>query len=376
MAGGTLLWHVRGDQSIGTSTYDAYYAKGTPTGYYENPNSGSGVSHAANAGGYGTGNNVYSFTATWAWLIWQGYNNTNSSNTGFTVVVRIIPRFTGGPAGDTCLFSMGSNTLYINGLKIEWLGTSGKIKLTTGDYLGFGNTVVTSTNAFLATSGTAREIGVTWDGTANAGSLKLYVDRVLDSSYTPTRVAPPTASYLSTIMVGRDMNGVDPYQNFDLNEAIIFSGVDSVVTDARSTFYSSTQFNGSNSVSAGAGNIKSGVTEIINGATITGTYVAPYTAASNVRSGADRGDGTLGTLIVPLPSNVVAGVPTDNTVGTYAGATQASVDALTTKITELYQITGLDAANPMTVTPTSRKSGAVNLKLTGDGVSTTTVTRQ
>lgn len=43
-------------------------------------------------------------------------------------------------------------------------------------------------------------------------------------------------------------------------------------------------------------------------------------AAGNVRNGTTYGPGlaSTGTLIVPSPSNVVSGVPTDNTVGTYS----------------------------------------------------------
>jgi hypothetical protein len=47
-----------------------------------------------------------------------------------------------------------------------------------------------------------------------------------------------------------------------------------------------------------------------------------------------------------------------------------------TKIDELWRIAGLDLAASMTVTPTSRIAGAIRLKLTGDGVTSTTVERQ
>jgi hypothetical protein len=43
---------------------------------------------------------------------------------------------------------------------------------------------------------------------------------------------------------------------------------------------------------------------------------------------------------------------------------------------ELHKIQGLSNGNPMTVTPTSRTAGAVILDITGDGKTTTTVTRQ
>lgn len=45
-------------------------------------------------------------------------------------------------------------------------------------------------------------------------------------------------------------------------------------------------------------------------------------------------------------------------------------------VDELHKIQGLDAANPMTVTPTQRTAGDIDLTITGDGVTTTTVTRE
>jgi hypothetical protein len=44
-------------------------------------------------------------------------------------------------------------------------------------------------------------------------------------------------------------------------------------------------------------------------------------------------------------------------------------------VDELHRLQGLNAAEPMTVTPTSRTAGDINLEITGDGITTTTVTR-
>lgn len=59
------------------------------------------------------------------------------------------------------------------------------------------------------------------------------------------------------------------------------------------------------------------------------------------------------------------------TISTGSGldATQAA------QLEELHKIQGLDATAPMTVTPSSRTAGDVSLALTGDGVTSTTVTR-
>lgn len=45
------------------------------------------------------------------------------------------------------------------------------------------------------------------------------------------------------------------------------------------------------------------------------------------------------------------------------------------RVLELWQLQGLDSANPMTVTNESRVAGAIDLDITGDGRTTSTVTR-
>ena len=44
-------------------------------------------------------------------------------------------------------------------------------------------------------------------------------------------------------------------------------------------------------------------------------------------------------------------------------------------VDELHKLQGLDASNPMTVTPTSRTTGRIRQTISGDGQTTTTVTR-
>jgi hypothetical protein len=57
------------------------------------------------------------------------------------------------------------------------------------------------------------------------------------------------------------------------------------------------------------------------------------------------------------------------------GLGSANLDTQLTKVDELHKIQGLDAANPMTVTPNTRVAGPVNLAISGDGETTSTVTR-
>lgn len=47
-----------------------------------------------------------------------------------------------------------------------------------------------------------------------------------------------------------------------------------------------------------------------------------------------------------------------------------------TKVLEIWKLLGLDSANPLTVTPTARVAGDIEQDITGDGVTSTTVTRK
>jgi hypothetical protein len=156
-------------------------------------------------------------------------------------------------------------------------------------------------------------------------------------------------------------------------------------------------------------------------------------AITDVRFGTVYASGTLtGVAYIPSASSVASGVPVDNTTGTATltaadvraaiglatanldtqlaaiptaitnaaavrtnlatelgriDATISSRSTLTsanvrteltpelTEITEVHAIHGLDIANALTVTPTSRTSGAITQAITGDGTTNTVVTR-
>lgn len=140
-----------------------------------------------------------------------------------------------------------------------------------------------------------------------------------------------------------------------------------------------------------------------------GAYVDMFTAdnslgqavPADVRLGTVYASGSLtGTLAVPPVGSVAAGVPVDATVGTATltasdvraamGLASANLDTqlaaiptdirteLTpelTEITETHLIHGLKTGSPLNVTPTARTAGAISQTITGDGVTTTTVTR-
>jgi len=149
---------------------------------------------------------------------------------------------------------------------------------------------------------------------------------------------------------------------------------------------------------------------------IDATASAAMPAITDVRFGTSYASGALtGVAYIPAASSVAFGVPVDNSTGTAAltpasvwdhllsaitasstigtllktniDATISSRSTLTaanvrteltpelTEITEVHAIHGLDIANALTVTPTLRSAGAITQAITGDGTTSTIVTR-
>jgi hypothetical protein len=102
-------------------------------------------------------------------------------------------------------------------------------------------------------------------------------------------------------------------------------------------------------------------------------------AATDVRSGVSYASGAAtGSCAVPAASSVGFGVPVDATLGTAvltASAIRTELTPELTQISETHLIHGLQTGSPLNVTPTSRTAGAISQTITGDGVTTTTVTR-
>lgn len=68
---------------------------------------------------------------------------------------------------------------------------------------------------------------------------------------------------------------------------------------------------------------------------------------------------------------------TQNSAGLIKVTTGSGLDAnQATQLAEVWQMQGLDNANPLTKTPTTFTVGGVTITITGDGVTTSTATRQ
>jgi len=106
--------------------------------------------------------------------------------------------------------------------------------------------------------------------------------------------------------------------------------------------------------------------------------LSPENLAAAVWNSVAAAFNTAGTMGNKLNSAASAGDPWGTALpGSYlsteAGGILARIQEL---VDELHQLEGLKSGSPMTVTPTSRTVGSINLEISGDGETETIVTRQ
>ncbi len=116
----------------------------------------------------------------------------------------------------------------------------------------------------------------------------------------------------------------------------------------------------------------------IDVATSTRLADSAYTAPDNA------GIAAINAKTTNLPSDpadqslliaAISAIPTAPDAVTIAGAVRTEIAPELLQVTEFHKLSGLDISSPMTVTPTSRTAGTINLTISGDGVASSTVTR-
>mgnify|MGYP003642638420 CR=1 FL=1 len=127
-----------------------------------------------------------------------------------------------------------------------------------------------------------------------------------------------------------------------------------------------------------SGNWNGGVTiinELINNDSVSGSvWDAPLINHTNPgTTGESLFDASNGGVNLTLLAEAIWDQL--NSANTEPGSVGVLLSELQLKLDELHKLQGLDASNPMTVTPTSRVSGSINLTLSGDGETSTTVSR-
>lgn len=149
---------------------------------------------------------------------------------------------------------------------------------------------------------------------------------------------------------------------------------------------------GQGDLEASLGLIAFVVSEITGSGSVEGTFYGTASLAADISSSSTLSPenlaaavwnsiaasfNTAGTMGAKMNSAASAGDPwatalPGSYLSTEAGGILAQIQSL---VDELHKIQGLDVANPMTVTPTSRTSGSIDLTISGDGETETIVTR-
>jgi hypothetical protein len=313
----------------GTSK-NARYSNGGPLGVDQNSEwtvtaDGTAISGSALVAGANTNRKA---------IVYPGRYNTPNGR-AISILCRTKRSYSNAPTASTPVLP----GLYVgNGrmgrLEFTHALTSGNINLLFINQLG-SNCLNASIGNWLPTSGTWYDLVMTWDGTTTTNAIKFYVDNVLLGQATAS--AALSASWANTwwseISLGDTVAGA-VWNGSSVEELVVWdtvinpgsvalvSGTGALNGAARTSPVDVTAFDGSVNTGAGAANIRSGISEVINGVTINGTAAIP--AAADVRSGTAV-DATTGSLVVPAAADVREGTPVDATTGTLDLPAEADV---------------------------------------------------
>jgi hypothetical protein len=117
--------------------------------------------------------------------------------------------------------------------------------------------------------------------------------------------------------------------------------------------------------------------EVMSGHTTSGTYGGRIVRSINSNNELQlTGSHHAAADVHEFQAAVIQSVAfATSAVTLFTGAMRTELTPELTEITEVHAIHGLDLANALTVTPTSRTSGAITQSITGDGTTNTVVTR-
>jgi hypothetical protein len=341
----SLIFHVRGDN------LNARYSRaGKTPGFHQSQNTVPDPVVTADAGAGIFGGSVISLAHATQQraILWPGGRNW-TENPSFSLLARFVPRFSGIPSVNQGLIYIGEpHGNYREGLYLVWNQTTGSFGIHMRDKFGTNlHSANTAGVLTTAVSGTPFDFFISWDGTTNAGALKISIEGVEFETRTAGAglAALRDLNRIACVMAGFGIGSSSGISNLDLNELAIWDSVEPHVYAPRTGFLTSDSFDGASYSVPVAGDIKHGVAAINAGVALTGTYRgadlwetvptdkvdtgfqyladgATLTGNSNdpteadVRAGVSYDNGSkVGTLAVPAEEDVREGVSVDAGVG-------------------------------------------------------------
>ena len=214
---------------------------------------------------------------------------------------------------------------------------------TTGTIVSTGDITATNSASGLSSDNTAANVKISGSLIGSiSGRPAIYAAKYLID---PT---PTTAKFR------QGKNGTTTYSDFFTSDN---SFGQAAITDVRfGTVYASGALTGVAYIPA-AGSVAFGVP--VDATTGTATLTA-----ADVRAAMGLATANLDTQLAAIP-----------TAAGNASAVRTELAPELAQVTEIHAIHGLDIANALTVTPTLRSAGAITQAITGDGTTSTIVTR-
>lgn len=288
-------------------------------------------------------------------LIFVGRENLGivANTGGFSIRIRLVPTATASPFKGFGFIASGTIAGSHGFAYRVGMSTAGKFYIQTADLAGNVVTVV-GTTVYNAVADVPFDAMMTWDGTSVANAVKCSIDGVEFDTLT---VAAPTACTnrkvlsLASMVTGTIPGGsVAADLRANINDLAIWDTQEPHVYTVRTDFDNIPFFDGQLNVSAGAGNIRTGVNETIAGVVIPGSAVIPSLANTKIGVAGDGGTGTYdgsdrwsdpdvanvrldttykansetdnrtGTAVIPSLANTKIGVAGDGGTGTYDGS--------------------------------------------------------
>ena len=187
---------------------------------------------------------------------YNGGSNFALGSTGFTILLRVAPAYTGTPTANRGLlgFNGPSSVVTFGYGFMRHRSDNAKIDFFFGGGANGAQTLTTiTTDAWSPTAGTWYDIAITWNGTTAANGVNIYIDGTLAGTSTASAVIAPAAYRLCSIEVGCEPNGVNG--DFDFSELVLWDSVvavDGFTGAARSTFVAANEFDGQSASSSSA----------------------------------------------------------------------------------------------------------------------------
>ena len=272
-------------------------------------------------------------------------NGVNNSGIG---TLNLIGTATGGSNAT----AYGANNVSTGQLNITGTAIGG----TAG--IGSNNTSSGTLNLTRA-KGNAFGIGsVGLSAAVGVASVQTSITKVEEIEYGTLGQSPTSGpTYLTSQLTNVAVFVNYPTGSKTLSDPNNTAGLSPAATDVRNGVVYNYGVNTGSAYIPAAGSVAFGVP--VDATTGTATLTA-----ANVRAAIGMASANLDTQLAAIPTAI-----------TNAAAVRTNLTAELTQVTEVHKIHGLDIANALTVTPSLRSAGAITQAITGDGTTSTIVTR-